>query len=105
MRQESLFGPHALARKSNHDSSKLAARRVERSGQAQTQRRECYEAVVRWPGRSSRQLSQLSGISRYVMGRRLPELADTSKYVDGNAPIRRDAQRGMEIRWWVRRPL
>ena len=106
MNQLGLFaGPHALARNSDHDSSKLAAYQHEVNGRARTQREECYAAVAKWPGSTARQLSELSGISMHVIGRRLPELADESKYVGGNTPLKRDAQPGRQIRWWIRRAL
>lgn len=110
MNQTELFaGPHALARNTDHGSSHAAAEQVERTGRAQTQRLQCYAAVARWPGSTTRQLSKLSGISTHTLGRRLPEMADESKY-GGNAPIKRipeekSQENSQPFRWFTRRAL
>ena len=56
-------------------TSRLAHRRAEQSGSAQTHRERVLDAVHRWPGLTSRELStRLEGLDRHQIARVLPQL-------------------------------
>jgi len=73
-----------------------AAVAIERRGEEPrrgTQRRRALDAVRRWPGRTSAELSELDGCTdRYLCARRLPELLALGL-------VRREQADG-EWRWW-----
>ena len=91
--QLGLFGGSPMARASDHDSSHIAADKLESSGKAQVQRELVLRLVQRWPGMSSGQLARLGAMDRYVVARRLPELRSEGK-VNAVKPA------GKEITWW-----
>ena len=73
MNQLDLF--RASARKTDNAASHRAAAEIEAHGAASTHRAECLAAVQQWPGRTSKELTELAGIpDRYRASRRLPEL-------------------------------
>ena len=88
-----LFNQHPMARKSDHDSSHIAADKLEASGAAKAQREQVLVLVKRWPGMSSGQLARLAGVDRYMVARRLPELR-TEGLVAAVKPA------GKEIAWF-----
>ena len=71
-----------LARRTDPETSKRAARHVARSGKAVRQRKQLYEAVVAGPGRTCPELAKATGIDRYDAARRLPELKGKIKHGD-----------------------
>lgn len=66
----------ARSRNSDPETSYDAARLVEISGKAGSQRRRCYDAIRLQPGLTSSEVDNLLGFSREVAHRRLPELRD-----------------------------
>lgn len=102
--QQTSFAPGSrppLARRSDADSAHLAADRLESSGALAEREQLVHAAVKRFPGRTSRQLSELAeppagmeaGTWRHVLGRALPAL-----WARGVLD-RIEADSG--IRWWV----
>lgn len=96
--QLGLFEGFPGARRTDPNSSHIAADRVHGENIAQRQRDEVLAMLKRWPGSTSKELASLSGLDRHLCGRRLPEL-EAGGYVNatGRAP---DAKH--ELRWWPR---
>ena len=85
----------AASRKTDPESSRRAAREIEQSGVLKGQRKICLELVNQYPGRASRELSQLGTLDRYQLARRLPEMVKENHL--------RVTQEGSEDqRWWVK---
>jgi hypothetical protein len=63
-----------IARATDPDTSHEAAEYVTDTGIRAAQCRRVADAVRRFPGRTSNELSDASGIDRYTIARRLPEL-------------------------------
>jgi len=85
----------AASRKTDPESSRRAAREIERSGVLKGQRLLCLELVQKYPGRSSKELSTLGSLDRYQLARRLPELVKLNHL--------RVTQDGVEDqRWWLK---
>ena len=64
----------ARARRTDPWPSHAAADHVERTGKAGQQRIRCGAAVLKNSGKTSQELSEITGIDRYELARRLPEL-------------------------------
>ena len=62
------------ARRTDPIPSHLAGIEVEANGQAAIQRTLAYNAVKEYPRQTSMELAYLTGYSRYMLARRLPEL-------------------------------
>jgi len=78
-------------RHSDPGSSEAAGLKVEGTGRAARQRQQALRAVWEHPGHTSKELAQLTGMDRYALARRLPELLRTGcveRTEDG------------ECRWW-----
>lgn len=78
MHQAELFSTTAeprLARRRDPSTSHAAAERLRESGKLSAQRQQVLDALTRWPGSTAVELATNSGIDRYVVSRRLPELA------------------------------
>lgn len=96
----------ARARNSDPVTSHVAARRVERSGKAGQQRIVAGAALLRWPGRTARELASLIGGSEIkvlenyrMLGRRLPELRESGEAQNGDP--RQCAILGTQaLTWW-----
>ncbi len=63
-----------MAHKDDPLSSYQAGDRVLQSGKLKGQMKICFFGVRRWPGRTSAELAELLGCSRYDTARRLPTL-------------------------------
>lgn len=88
------------ARTTDPASSRRAAWEVTSTGRAGRQQQEVLEALTRYEGSTSRELAALSGLDRYVCGRRLPELERK------NLVRRLEGFEGSDVRWYVRgRPV
>jgi CRP-like cAMP-binding protein len=61
-------------RRYDPETSHQAAREITASGLRATQARKVLAAVAAHPGRTSAELAELAGLSRYTTARRLPEL-------------------------------
>ncbi len=64
----------ATARRTDPDTSHLAARDMERSGRAAAHREICLAAVRAHPGLTSAEVARRTGLERHAAARRLPEL-------------------------------
>ena len=91
---------HPMARRSDHDSSHVAADRMEASGAAKRQRDEALGVVKRWPGLSASKLARLAkppggcaDCYRNMLSRRLSELRRDG-LVEALKPT------GREIQWF-----
>ena len=85
----------AASRKTDPESSRRAAREIERSGVLKGQRLIALRLVEQYPGRTSKELSQLGTLDRYQLARRLPEMVKENHL--------RVTQEGSEDqRWWLR---
>lgn len=62
------------ARKSDPETSHLAAEEIKRSGALGAQQARVLEAVRTYPGKTAVELAKLAGLDRYLVSRRLPEL-------------------------------
>ncbi len=97
--QLSMFAGPALARRTDPETSKIAARRIESKGKADAHRRKILAAVKTWPGKTSAELAPLAGMDRHAAARRLPEL-EASSYVRKGKP-RVCGQNGTAaVTWW-----
>ena len=70
-----LFQPYTdtpRARRSDPETSHLAAERIKPKLRAQQQA--VLDALTRWPGSTAVELAKVSGLDRYLVSRRLPEL-------------------------------
>ena len=95
MTQTSFNFTAPRSRRSDPPSSKRAAEHLHRNGGAASQRMVCLELVKKFPGRSSKQLAELSGLDRHMIAKRLPELRDKFNLV-------RVTQTGNEDqKWWA----
>ena len=61
-------------RRTDPDGSRAAGESLESSGLGHTQRRDSLAAVKMYPGQTSKELAELTGLDRHMLGRRLPEL-------------------------------
>jgi CRP-like cAMP-binding protein len=66
----------ARARRSDPDTSHLAAEAVEREGHASRQREACLKVVRATPGLTAAEIAKAAGLERHAPSRRLPELRD-----------------------------
>lgn len=88
---------HPMARRADPDSSHEAADLLERTGRSNAQRKLAITLVARWPGKTSRELAEISGEDRYMLARRLPE-AETEGQLFA---LGRKPNRG-PLRWYAR---
>jgi len=79
MLQVELFSSTAIpntdtprSRRSDPATSHLAAERVK--GKLRAQQQQVLDALTRWPGSTAVEIATHSGLDRYVVSRRLPEL-------------------------------
>lgn len=88
------------ARHTDPSTSHEAARAIIATGDRAHQQHLAYAAVRAYPGRTSLELSHLSGMDRYTLARRLPELIDRGLVTQG--PKRRctASARGLNAVTW-----
>lgn len=67
------------ARATDPLSSVLAGEEVEATGVATFQRQQALRAVKSFPDKTSKELAALTGLDRYVLARRLPEILEIEK--------------------------
>jgi hypothetical protein len=73
-----------LARHTDPDSSRQAAAELVKSGRHKTQKQRVYEALRRFPNCTSAELAAGSGLDRFMVARRLPDLAEEGRAIQGN---------------------
>jgi DNA-binding MarR family transcriptional regulator len=64
-----------LAHRNDPVTSRIAARAMAESGALSSQQARVLEALREFPGTTSDELAQRSGLDRYLVARRLPDLA------------------------------
>lgn len=103
MTQLSLTTP--IARSSDPTSSHAAAAAITRDGTRGEQAAQVLAALLRHPGMTSRELAHLAGLDRYVVARRLPELAQATppRARKGEGADARYCQRSgrLACTWWA----
>lgn len=82
-----MDGMEARARRSDPATSHEAARDVEWTGKAGSQRKACYEYVRRYPGATAAEIAKAIGLERHVPSRRLPELRDAGLIKNGASRV------------------
>ena len=78
MHQADLFSmppTPRLSRRNDPATSHTAAERLRASGKLNAQRQRVLDAPTRWPGSTAVELASHSGLDRYAVSRRLPDLA------------------------------
>lgn len=93
------------ARNTDPCTSHEAARAIIATGDRAHQQHLAYAAVRAYPGRTSLELSHLSGLERHALARRLPELIDRGLVTQG--PKRRctASARGLNAVTWEPVPM
>ena len=66
--------PRPMSRRSDPQTSRIAAERLWASGELGRQAKAVLEAVRRWPGSTAVEIAQWGQIDRYAVSRRMPEL-------------------------------
>lgn len=72
-----------IARANDPESSHRAGEEITASGRRQQQIAQTINAVRRFPGRTSLELSELTGLCRFALARRLPEAVTAGAIVKG----------------------
>ena len=101
---DDLFAPPAVtkrvstpaARRSDPETSHLAAEVITKNGTRHHQQQLAADAVRKHPGRTSQELAHLTGIDRYVLARRLPECTAVRKGVAVECTV----TRRQALTWW-----
>jgi hypothetical protein len=91
----------ARARRTDSDTSHLAADDVEAIGSAQRHRVRCLLAVMMVPGSTAAEIARLTDLERHIPSRRLPELRDRDVPIvrNGEPRVCRVTHR-MSLTWW-----
>ena len=71
--QRSRFIATPAVRRSDPNSSHLAAVHITRTGKRSAQQEQAAAAVRQFPGHTSFELAMLTNLDRYMLARRLPE--------------------------------
>jgi len=90
----------ARARRSDPRTSHMAADHVEKVGKAGQQRVRAAAAVLANPGWTSQELSERTGINRYELARRLPELREDCLVVNGDSDRICRVSGRPAMTWW-----
>lgn len=91
----------APSRSTDPETSRIAARRHEASGQATCNRERLLNEVCRGPGRTAAELCQrLDGIDQIEASRRLPELRDKG-LVESRDPRECRVKGSRMMTWWA----
>lgn len=78
------IGPQcARARRSDPETSHEAARKVEKSGKAETHRKIILKCVREYEGRTSAEIAWILDMDRHAVARRLPELEKSGQVRKG----------------------
>jgi hypothetical protein len=89
-----------IARASDPESSHLAAKEITASGKRAHQQAQTIAAVRQYPGRTSQELCELTGICRYALARRLPECV-TAGAVRKGIQRRCSVTGKTALTWWL----
>jgi hypothetical protein len=74
MIRQDLFGTRPPARKHDPESSREAARHMIETGALGECQQRTIAAVRAFPGMTSQELAERTGLDRYMLARRLPEV-------------------------------
>lgn len=88
-----------IARATDPESSHLAAAEITRSGARAAQQAQTIAAVKAFPGHTSQELCELTGIDRYVLARRLSECETTGAVKRGGITVCTVTRR-KALAWW-----
>lgn len=87
-----------IARASDPLSSHLAAEAITASGVRFSQQKQAADAVRRDPGHTAQELAELTGLDRYMLGRRLSECEVAGRVRKG--PMRNCSVTGRKAHVW-----
>lgn len=87
------------ARATDPVTSHLAADAHTRSGTRARQQEQAADAVARYPGHTSQELAQLTGLDRYMLARRLPECVTAGAVFKGTNQ-RCSVSGRLAMTWW-----
>ncbi|HDZ14329.1 hypothetical protein LCGC14_1069070 [marine sediment metagenome] len=65
-----------VSRRTDPLSSKQAEKEINGNGLRNRQQEVVFQAVRKYPNHTSKELCAITGINRYVLGRRLPEIEE-----------------------------
>ena len=77
------------ARNSDPITSHMADKEITLDGTKEKQLKQVYEAVKRFPGCTSREIANMAGLDRHLVGRRLSEHPKIKKLMYGNEEAKR----------------
>lgn len=89
-----------LSRKTDPESSRLAADEVAVSGAADNQREACLKVVLKKPGLTSAEIAKNLGFDRHQAARRLPELRDQVSLIINGEPRKCAVTNRKSITWF-----
>ncbi|MCO7398291.1 winged helix-turn-helix domain-containing protein [Stenotrophomonas maltophilia] len=89
----------ALARATDIDTSHAAGAHVVSSGLQAVQQDKAARAVTQNPGMTSHELAQATGLDRYMLARRLPELIKEGRVYRGQSRRCKVSDRSA-CTWW-----
>ena len=91
----------ARARRTDPETSHIAAEEAEICGTAAKQREMCFQEVRRLPGQTAAEIGAQLGLERHAPSRRLPELRRAGLIVNGKAR-KCGIQARQSLTWWPR---
>lgn len=97
--QLSLLTDTPRARRTDPQTSHQAAERIKSSGKLRAQQQTVLDAVKRFPGSTAVELASRAGLDRYMVSRRLPELAPI--WVRRHAPRVCTVKGTAQITWYA----
>jgi len=101
MQQPDLFStapnPRPMSRRTDPQTSRIAASRLVASGRADAHRALIVDAIRRRPGTTYRQIAELTGLEPVAVGRRLVEVERLGLARAGEA---RDTEGRAMRTWW-----
>jgi hypothetical protein len=86
------------ARRTDPETSHMAAQRIKASGALGCQQSAVFAAVRQWPGSTAVELARLAGMDRYAVSRRLPELEPV--HVRRGEARTCEANGRPQVTWW-----
>lgn len=99
MQQQDLITATPAARRSDPESSHLAAEAITGNGARARQQQQVWGGVLMFPGLTSRELAEKMGADRYMVARRLPELETANRIHKGGSRLCGIGKR-LAVTWW-----
>lgn len=94
-----LFETYPKSRKTDPETSALAAGGMMDSGGWHRQKSAVLALLTRNPGHTSAELARIGGMDRHAVARRLPDLLDDGLAVQGEKKLC-EVTRRMGVTWW-----